>query len=82
MYTGFSGRSSPLLFDPEIEKTARQNLLLRSALKGKAIETKMNPLDTQSTPKQQTPQQALITEMPPMLPPPFTTETQTNKLHQ
>ncbi|MFS7914499.1 hypothetical protein Hanom_Chr02g00154171 [Helianthus anomalus] len=32
--------------NPEIEKTARQNLLLRSALKGKAIETTMNPLDT------------------------------------
>ncbi|MFS8003874.1 hypothetical protein Hanom_Chr13g01218981 [Helianthus anomalus] len=77
MHSRFSGRSSPLLFDPEIERTARQNLLLRSALNGKAIETTMNPSETQSTPKQQTPQQTPITEMPLMPPPPITTEPQT-----
>ncbi|MFS7917258.1 hypothetical protein Hanom_Chr03g00186941 [Helianthus anomalus] len=77
MHTWFSERSSPLLFDPEIEKTTRQNLLLRSALKGKAIKSTMNPLENQTNPNQQTPQQDPITEMPPMPPPPFTTETQT-----
>ncbi|MFS7985686.1 hypothetical protein Hanom_Chr11g01001471 [Helianthus anomalus] len=44
LHTRFSGKSSPLLFDPEIEKIAFQNLLLRSSLKGKAIST-MNPLE-------------------------------------
>ncbi|KAJ0578267.1 hypothetical protein HanIR_Chr05g0245431 [Helianthus annuus] len=37
MHTRFSKKSSPLLFDPEIEKTARQNLVLfRSAVKARA----------------------------------------------
>ncbi|XP_022014663.1 proline-rich extensin-like protein EPR1 [Helianthus annuus] len=36
----------------------------------------MNPLENQSTPQQQTPQQPPITEMPPMPPPPFTFEPQ------
>ncbi|MFS7949836.1 hypothetical protein Hanom_Chr06g00576281 [Helianthus anomalus] len=73
MRTRFSGRFSPMFFDPEIEKPAHQNPLLRSTLKGKAIESTMNPLENQSTPNQQTPQQAPITKMPPMPPPPFTT---------
>ncbi|MFS7949844.1 hypothetical protein Hanom_Chr06g00576371 [Helianthus anomalus] len=73
MHTRFPGRFSPLFFDPEIEKIAHQNLLLRSTLKGKEIESTMNPLENQSTPNQQTPQQAPITKMPPMPPPPFTT---------
>ncbi|MFS7949043.1 hypothetical protein Hanom_Chr06g00566921 [Helianthus anomalus] len=80
MYTRFSGRSSSLLFDPEIEKTAPQNLLRRSALKGKAIQTTMNPSENRSNPNSQTPQQAPITKMPPMPPPPFTYEPQ-NQTH-
>ncbi|MFS7970144.1 hypothetical protein Hanom_Chr09g00817571 [Helianthus anomalus] len=77
MHSRFSRRSSPLLFDPEIEKTALQNLLLRSALKDKAVESTMNPQENQSNPNQQTPQQEPLPEMPPMPPPPFITETQT-----
>ncbi|MFS7963039.1 hypothetical protein Hanom_Chr08g00733481 [Helianthus anomalus] len=50
MHTRFSKRSSPLLFDPEIEKTAIHNFLLRSTLKAKASVSTMNPLENQSTP--------------------------------
>ncbi|KAF5763587.1 hypothetical protein HanXRQr2_Chr15g0681991 [Helianthus annuus] len=55
MHTRFSGKSSPLLFEPEIEKTARQNLLIRSAVRGKASVLAMNPQENQSTLNQQTP---------------------------
>ncbi|MFS7934024.1 hypothetical protein Hanom_Chr05g00386621 [Helianthus anomalus] len=72
MYTRFSGRSSPLLFDPE-EKTARQNLVLRSALKGKAPVLAINPLESQLTLNQQTPQQDPLLDMPP---PPFQNQPQ------
>ncbi|MFS7985331.1 hypothetical protein Hanom_Chr11g00997221 [Helianthus anomalus] len=68
MHTMFSRRSSPLLFDPEIEKTARQNLVLRLALKGKAPISKMNPLENQPNLNQQPPKQEPLPDMPP---PPF-----------
>mgnify|MGYP000862438999 CR=1 FL=1 len=79
MHTRFSGKSSPLLFDPEIEKTARQNLLHRSALKGKSTEVNMDPPEVQSTQSQTTQHQEPVSQMPPMPPPPYPTHTQTQQ---
>ncbi|KAF5757652.1 putative nucleotidyltransferase, Ribonuclease H [Helianthus annuus] len=72
MHTRFSKKSSPLLFDSEIEKTARQNrVLLRSAVKAKAqsstvaqdLEQAANEMADQE-PQNQAPQNEPIPPIP------------------